>query len=130
MWILALRALVFADAIDAVLAGGIYDALINEADAGKMRCFPGVIFDQRRRNDGKRPLIPFGKGDCTKPQSDVDRGHHHHRRSALVLRTEAQGRGTTAACDVADGPARACAVRCRRPLAAGSAGRLNALSPL
>lgn len=82
---------VFADAMDAVQSVDLaFDALINEIDAGKMRVFlSDVMFDQERTKDGKRILIPFGKGDCTvfrKVMSTEDT----IQEFAPVLRTEAQ----------------------------------------
>ena len=43
-----------------------FDALINEADAGKIRVFlSDVMSDQEKDAKGRRVPIPFGKGDCT-----------------------------------------------------------------
>lgn len=57
----------FADAINAVQSVDLaYDALINEIDTVKIRVFlSDITFDQEKTPDGKRVLIPFGKGDCT-----------------------------------------------------------------
>ena len=60
---------VFVDAVDAIKSVDLaFDALINEADAVKMRVFlSNVMLDQEKDASGRRVPIPFGRG--TAPSS-------------------------------------------------------------
>lgn len=83
---------VFVDAIDAIQVADLaFDAMISEADNGKMHVFlSDVMFDQEDGR-GRKVSIPFGQRDCTvfrKVMSTEDT----IREFTPALRTNAQAK--------------------------------------